>query len=114
MESIEDLILHRRLQLLIHSCIYYNMDTNIIDDRQWDIWAKELVQLQTKYPLESSKVKWAEAFKDWDGSTGAFLPLNDPWVRSKAAYILKICGGKKDPIKPKPQPKTTSKKLLLF
>jgi hypothetical protein len=31
-----------------------------------------------------------EAFKDWDASTGAFLPLQDPWVIRKAQQLLNI------------------------
>ncbi len=77
--------------MLIHSCIYYHLNRNIISDRQWDKWARELAELQRKYPEISKKVIWYEAFKDWDASTGAFLPITDEWVVSKAQYILKIC-----------------------
>lgn len=86
--KIAEKIQQRRLQLLVHSCIYYEMDRNIIDDRKWDIWAKELVTLQTEYPDISEKVIWYDAFKDWDASTGAFLPLKDEWVISKAKNLL--------------------------
>lgn len=54
----------------------------------WDKWARELVQLQKDYPDISKKVIWYEAFKDWDASTGAFLPLKDEWVVRKAKYLL--------------------------
>lgn len=88
MSSVKDLILRRRLQMLIHSRIYYELNTNIISDKQFDAWAKELVRLQKDYPNESKEVAWYDAFKDWDGSTGAFLPLKDEWVVRKARYIL--------------------------
>lgn len=78
--------------MLIHSRIYYEMDLNIIDDHTWSKWAMELADLQEKYPRESSEVIWADAFKGWDGSSGAFLPLKDPWVETKANYIASICG----------------------
>ena len=90
MQEIVDKIQRRRLQLLVHSCIYYEMDKNLISDRQWDEWARELVQLQKDYPEESKQAIWYEAFKDWDASTGAFLPLKDPWVVNKAKYLLKL------------------------
>ena len=51
-------IKRRRLQLLVNSCIYYNMDNNIISDAQWDKWAKELVALQTFNPEISKQVDW--------------------------------------------------------
>ena len=89
-EQIAELIKRRRLQLLIHSCIYYSMDTNLIDDSTFDKWSDELVKLQAEYPEISKQVEWYDAFKDWDGSTGAFLPLNDTWVISKAKYLVSI------------------------
>lgn len=81
---IAEKIQQRRLQLLVHSCIYYKFNYNIIDDRTWDKWAKELKQLQTDYPDISKQVIWYEVFKNWDASTGAFLPLDDECVVKKA------------------------------
>lgn len=86
--GVNELIKRRRLQLLVHSCIYYGMDMNLIDDHTFDKWSDELVKLQTDYPEVSKQVEWYDAFKDWDGSTGAFLPLNDTWVISKAKYLV--------------------------
>lgn len=76
--------------MLVHSCIYYELDRNIIDDKTWDTWARELVQLQHDYPEESKDTIWYEAFADWDASTGAFLPLKDEWVVKKAKYLLSL------------------------
>ena len=87
-QKISDLIQRRRLQLLVHSCIYYELDQNIISDKQWDEWARELVQLQKEYPEESKEVIWYDAFKDWDASTGAFLPIKDEWVVRKSKQLL--------------------------
>ena len=86
--EIMELIQRRRLQVLVNSCIYYEMNTSIISDELWDKWARELVQLQKDYPEESEQVIWYEAFKDWDASTGAFLPLKDEWVVAKAKQLL--------------------------
>jgi hypothetical protein len=87
------LIQRRRLQMLVHSCIYYDMDANLITDKQFDEWGKELVKLQSEYPEIASRVCYAKAFKDWDASTGAFLPLQDPWVIRKAQQLLSINSG---------------------
>ena len=84
---IAELIQQRRLQLLVHSCIYYHLNTNIIPDSKWDEWAKELVQLQKQYPEISEQVIWYDAFRDWDASTGAFLPLENEWVLKKARQL---------------------------
>lgn len=89
---IAELIQRRRLQLLVHSCLYYEMNTNLVSDRQWDIWARELVQLQKDNPKISEKVIWYDAFKDWDASTGAFLPLKDKWVINKATQLISYGG----------------------
>lgn len=75
--EVAELILRRRMQLLVHSYIYYNMDTNIIPDNVFDKWGRELVQLQADYSDIASKVDYADVFEDWDASTGFHLPEND-------------------------------------
>lgn len=109
--KVAELIQQRRLQMLIHSCLYYELDTNIISDKTWDTRARELMKLQADYPEISQQVEWYEAFRDWDASTGAFLPLKDEWVLNKAKQIAGI-GDKsksKKVVKQKP-----SEQLRLF
>ena len=99
--DIREKIKQRRLQLLVHSCIYYKLDRTIISDETWNRWSEELKQLQLKYPDYSKEVEWYDAFKDWDGSTGAFLKYDncvdyyrllwqgyDEWVLNKAHKFL--------------------------
>lgn len=86
--QIAEKIQQRRYQLLIHSCIYYHLNSNIISDMQWDNWAKELVNLQKKYPEIAEKVRLSTAFKDWDASTGAFLPITEDWVIQIAERLI--------------------------
>lgn len=88
--DIAELIQQRRYQLLIHSCIYYHLNTNLISDRTWDLWAKELLSLQQTYPEISNCVTLFEYFKDWDASTGAFLPITSDWVVALSKRILKL------------------------
>jgi NAD-dependent DNA ligase len=38
MNTIQELIKRRRSQLLIHSYIYYVLDSNLITDHQWQDW----------------------------------------------------------------------------
>lgn len=87
-QKILDLIQRRRLQILVHSCIYYELDSNLISDKQWDEWARELVNLQKENLEESENAPWYGVFKDWDASTGAFLPLKNEWVMKKAKWLL--------------------------
>lgn len=81
-------IQQRRYQILVHSLIYYELDTNLVSDSKWASWAMELVQLQKDYPDIASKVIFADAFKNFDGSTGFNLPYNDEQVVNIAYRLL--------------------------
>lgn len=86
--QIEELINRRRRQILVHSVIYYQMNDSIIDDSTWNKWAKELEELQRKYPKISEECVFNEAFKDFDSSTGYNLPLDNEWAVRKATELL--------------------------
>lgn len=87
MQTIQERIRQRRRQMLVHSYIYYELDQSIVSDTDWSKWAKELEQLQRDYPKESSEVEYYEEFKDWDGSTGAFLKFGEN-IKSVAKILL--------------------------
>lgn len=89
-EQIRALIKRRRLQILVHSIIYYRFNDNIIDDYTWGTWALELEELQAKYPEIAESCPYADAFRDFDHSTGQNLPLDDEWGVSKALYLIRI------------------------
>lgn len=80
-----------RLQVLIHSCIYYRFNTSIISDAEFDKRACRLAELQKKYPEESKEVAFYEEFKDFDGYTGYHLPYSYPGIVAKAVYLLGGC-----------------------
>ena len=88
--EIAEKIQQRRYQLLVHSCIYYHLNQNIISDKKWDEWARELKTLQEHYPNISEKVMLYEYFKDWDASTGAFLPITLDWVIGIASRFVSV------------------------
>lgn len=73
--------------MLVHSYLYYEENTNIVSDSKWSQWAMELVQLQNTYPQEASVVEYADMFKDWDGSSGAFLQFPED-IRATAYRLL--------------------------
>lgn len=101
--------------MLIHSCIYYKLNDNYISDTQWNEWAHELEQLQGQYSTISEKVTLYEYFKDWDGSSGAFLPLDLPWVVKKAQDLLAYRDNSKSIVLPQTKiPKQKSSKKRLF
>lgn len=87
-ERITELINRRRRQILVHSVIYYKFDDNLISDNLWGEWALELENLQKEYPDIASQCPYAEAFKEFDHSTGMNLPLDDPWAVGKAKQLL--------------------------
>lgn len=90
-DKIVEKIRRRRRQMLVHSYIYYELDTNIISDWQWAQWAQELRQLQEDYPEESKAVEFYEMFKDWDGSSGAHLSYTNA-IKDTARRLLEYHG----------------------
>lgn len=86
--DIHELIQRRRLQILVHSCLYYRLNTNIISDTTFDKWSKELYQLQIDYPEIAVQVTYHEAFKEFDGSSGYDLPYHDLDIQTKARRLL--------------------------
>lgn len=73
---------------MLHSCLYYRMDRQLVSDAQFDSWAYELVDLQQKYPTDSESVGYElEAFRGFTGETGFDLPYNTPEMIAKAQRI---------------------------
>ena len=68
-EMIDEDIRRYRLQIIVHSVIYYTYNCNIISDEEWTKRAKKLVELQSKYPEIANKVIYADEFKDFDRFT---------------------------------------------
>ena len=90
-EKIMELILRRRKQMIVHSIIYYRLNTSIISDLQFDTWGRELVKLQKEHPKESEKVKYYSDFKDWDASTGfnLYFPEFEATAQNLVLYHMK-------------------------
>lgn len=84
----EELIKRRRLQLLVHSAIYYQFNDNLISDQQWSKWAQELVDLQKEYPDVASATIYSKEFSDFDPSTGYNLPFGNPNIQKTAMQLL--------------------------
>lgn len=95
-DDIYALINRRRRQLLVHSVIYYRLNENLVTDDIWASWGRELVELQERYPDIADEIPYADAFRDFDPSTGYNLPLTDPWAVNTARYLLEIERRKND------------------
>ena len=82
----------RERQLLVHSYIYYELNDSIIPDDKWSRWAAELAELRDAHPDIFKQSAYAEAFADFDPSTG--YNLYRWYMRSeivnKALYLLKM------------------------
>ena len=83
-----ELIKRRRLQVMVHSCLYYALDENIWDDHTFDMACKELVDLMKNHPGAYSD-RFDEYFEGWDGSSGYHFPHRDPWVLGAAQSLLR-------------------------
>ena len=74
--------------MLVHSCMYYELDDTIISDDLWQQWADELEVLQREHP-DCCKIGFFDKeFADWSGATGNHLPHRNAWVLRKANYLL--------------------------
>lgn len=90
-KQIHDRIRQLRLGLMIHSYIYYKLGQSIISDQKWDARARELVELQKKYPAIAKKVRFAKVFEDFTGETGYYLAgVLDKKGINKAYALLTI------------------------
>lgn len=88
--SVGEVIRQRRAQILIHSCIYYELNESIISDHQWQAYAFELALLQAQNPDQCALGFFDKAFEDWTGGHGgSHLPIRVPWVMQKAHALLR-------------------------
>lgn len=91
---IAELIQRRRLQILINSYLYYDTDVELVTDRTYDLWGKELAKLQNDYLDIANRICYAEAFKGWTGITGFDLP-KDEWIKNKSLQLITGVKGNK-------------------
>lgn len=85
-------ILRKRQQILVHSCLYYRFDTNLIEDYQYDKIGKSLADLQFRYPELSKEVTYKYKAFETFGEDGCYsgynLPTSDPDVVRKAQRLM--------------------------
>ena len=66
--------------IIIHSYIYYELDNNVISDKEYDAKSKELVKYKNEYPdLWKNSMYYEQFGDDYNGATGFTLyhSLND-------------------------------------
>lgn len=89
-EDIQAFIKRRRKQVIAHSCIYYELNESVISDDTWQKWANELAAIQDQFPEYHKVGFYDKEFLNWDGTSGAFLPLKDEWVYNEACWLLAL------------------------
>ena len=72
--ALQDRIDFLQRYIIVHSYIYYELDRNVISDRQYDAKSKELVKYKNDYPeLWKSSEYYKQFGEDYNGSTGFTL-----------------------------------------
>ena len=56
--------------ILVHSYLYYELNTSIISDKKFDENAYQLVDMQKEDPSEAKRSQYWYVFDDFDGTTG--------------------------------------------
>lgn len=57
--------------ILVHSMIYYEMNTNVVSDKTFDSYSRVLVRKIEKYGQKRiKKTQYGYVFYDFDGNTG--------------------------------------------
>lgn len=60
--------------IILHSYIYYELNSNVISDKQYDEKSKELVKYKNEYPeLWKSSMYYKQFGDDYNGATGFTL-----------------------------------------
>lgn len=75
-------------RILVHSILYYEMNTSVISDQLYDDLGKQLIWYKRRSPNEFALSSYYEIFEDYEGSTGYYLigRLNE----KEKEYLTKI------------------------
>ena len=72
--STQDYIDFLQRYIIVHSYIYYELNSNVVSDREYDVKAKELAKLKNEYPeLWKSSMYYKQFRDDYNGATGFTL-----------------------------------------
>lgn len=79
--------------ILVHSWIYYENNDSLINDRQYDLKAAELVKLQRSTDITTTQ--YGYVFYDFDGTTGFDLfhrlkPHDKQYIVQIAHHVIKL------------------------
>ena len=83
-------------QIIIHSILYYELDSSVISDKNFDDLSKQLVKMQKELTKEEfDRTDYSYCMEDFDGSTGFDLygrltKKDKKRLTEYAKYILRL------------------------
>src|SRR5574344_1256036 len=76
-------------RIIVHSILYYEMDSSVINDKQFDVLCQQLVQMQKEADFaEFRKSTYYYVMHDFDGSTG--FNIYERLTKYDKEYLSKI------------------------
>lgn len=69
-ETLVDKINSLEWWIIIHSCLYYELNDSIVTDKFFDANCKQLLELIELIDFDHSKLSYHYVFGDFDGNTG--------------------------------------------
>lgn len=100
-QEVYERINQRRRQLLVHSFLYYQLDTSEIPDHQYDKFCLDLIELQEKYPKIAETCIFPDDFRGFQTGGSYKLPYSHPEVQEWAFRFLRAAENVKKRDKPK-------------
>jgi len=87
--SIEEKISYLQRRVIVHSIIYYEMNANVISDKNYDAISRLLVDMTKETPLETcEKTRYWYCMYNFDGNTG--YDLYSRLTKRDRAYLSGI------------------------
>lgn len=74
--------------LIIHSILYYELDTNVISDKKFDYVGKQLVRISRENKIDFKKTDYYYVFNDFDATTGFYI--FDRLKEKDRQYLTKV------------------------
>lgn len=75
--------------IIVHSYIYYELNNNVISDREYDAKSKELVKYKNEHPdLWKNSMYYKQFGDDYNGATG--FTLYDSLSEHEKKYIRSV------------------------
>ena len=81
--------------VIVQSIIYYELNSSVVSDEEFDGNAKQLVQMQKDFPDEAKQSDYWYVFNDFDGTTGFDLfyrlkKKNKQYLTQIAHHVIKL------------------------